>query len=236
MKIQLAFITLLFSLMACKPSHTAYNDIKIAGAMKNVMWHGKLAGIINIDTISDKTGLYGIGPLAYLRGEILINNGTAYVSKVISKTEMQVEENTKIEAPFFVFGNVTKWEKYQLPDSVHNINSLENHLDYISKSFKGPFVFKLKGRIKSATIHIQNLPLGTMVSSPDQAHQGQVKYLLKNTDVEIIGFFSTEHQAVFTHHGSFTHMHLISDDKKEMGHLDEVEFISQKMDLFLPVE
>jgi len=70
------------------------------------------------------------------------------------------------------------------------------------------------------------------VSSPAEAHQGQTNYYLNNEEVEIVGFFSTEHQGVFTHHDSFLHMHLITKDKSLMGHLDELEL--DKVTLYLP--
>lgn len=66
------------------------------------------------------------------------------------------------------------------------------------------------GTVASAVIHIQNLPLGTKVSSPEEAHQGQRNYLIEEESVEVVGFFSTKHQGVFTHHNSFVHMHLIN--------------------------
>ena len=47
-------------------SNETYPDINIVGAMKNVMWKGELGGSIRIDTISNKKGLYGIGPESYL--------------------------------------------------------------------------------------------------------------------------------------------------------------------------
>ena len=94
-----------------------------------------------------------------------------------------------------------------------------------------PFVFKLKGQIDSAKIHIQNLPKGTKVSSPEEAHQGQINYALGNSEVEIVGFFSTEHKGIFTHHDSNVHMHLITTNRKKMGHLDELKI--GKMKLYL---
>lgn len=42
--------------------------------------------------------------------------------------------------------------------------------------------------------------------------------------VDIIGFFSTTHKAIFTHHDSFLHMHLIGANREKMGHLEEVLF------------
>lgn len=77
--------------------------------------------------------------------------------------------------------------------------------------------------------------IGTPVSSPAEAHQGQVNYQLNDEMSEILGFFSTSHKAVFTHHDTFLHMHLITKDRKKMGHLDEVLFSPGSVRLFLPV-
>ena len=87
-----------------------------------------------------------------------------------------------------------------------------------------------------AEIHCQNLAPGSIVRSPKEAHAGQVNYSLTNETVDIIGFFSTQHQGVFTHHDSYVHMHLITQDEKQMGHLDHVEIIPADISLFLPVK
>ena len=92
----------------------------------------------------------------------------------------------------------------------------------------------MKGQIDSAKIHILNLPKGTKVSSPEEAHQGQINYAIGNSEVEIVGFFSTEHKGIFTHHDSNVHMHLITTDRRKMGHLDKVLFGSGDIKLYLP--
>lgn len=70
------------------------------------------------------------------------------------------------------------------------------------------------------------------VSSPDVAHQGQVNYTLENEAVDIVGFFSTAHKGVYTHHDSFVHMHIITKDERMMGHLDAIDM--ETMVLYLP--
>lgn len=210
----------------------SYSDIKIVGAMKNVMRKGELSGTINLDTISDKSGLYGLGPVSYLTGELLINNGKSYVSKVTSDSTMSVEKRFDISAPFFVYGNVTAWDEIELPLTIKTIGDLEKFITEKATHYKRPFAFKLVGQVSSALIHIQNLPEGTKVSSPDEAHQGQTNYTIKNKEVTIIGFFSTKHKGIFTHHDSFLHMHLITNDDSKMGHLDELEI--WKVKLYLP--
>ncbi|MEZ4773561.1 MAG: acetolactate decarboxylase [Bacteroidia bacterium] len=225
-------------LVSCQPSgkdsttEARHSDVKIAGAMKNVMWKGELAGVINLDTIENTTGLYGLGPLSFLSGEILINDGKSYVSRVVSDSEMSVEKTFQASAPFFVYANVDEWAETDLPEHIITLKELEAFVDEKTKDHPRPFAFKMKGTVSNASIHIQNLPPGTKVSSPQEAHQGQTNYKLENEPVEIVGFFSTDHKGVFTHHDSFLHLHLITADESKMGHLDEAQF--GKMTLFLP--
>lgn len=239
---QLPILLLGIAILSCNTSKKetsltvaeTYADINIVGAMKNVMWKGELGSNINLDTISDTNSLYGLGPESYLTGELLINNGTSYVSKVTSDSTMSVEKRLDVSAPFFVYAKVTEWKSINLPSQLTTIQDLERFIDAQTTDFKRPFAFKVTGHINSASIHIQNLPEGTKVTSPDEAHQGQVSYTINNQDVEIVGFFSTEHQGIFTHHDSFLHMHLITNDERSMGHLDALNISA--MQLHLPVK
>lgn len=220
---------------SAKAQHTL-NEVKIVGQMKNVMWKGELFGNIDLDTIANKTNLYGLGPVEYLAGEILIIDGKSYQSTVTSDTTMNVEETFEIKAPFFGYANISNWKVQALPDSIQTIQQLETYLDNATIDSPRPFMFKLSGTVEQATIHIVNLPKGAKVSSPEEAHKGQNNYKLKNEQSEVIGFFSTEHKAIFTHHDTFLHMHLITNDRKKMGHLDEVLFKKGTMQLYLPTE
>jgi len=211
-----------------------YSDVNIVGAMKNVMWKGELGASIQLDTISNKKGLYGIGPESYLTGELLINDGQSYVSKVKSDSTMTVEKTFNVSAPFLVYANVGEWNEIELASNIKDIKDIENLVDAKTTKLKRPFAFKLTGRVSKALIHIQNLPKGRKVSSPEEAHEGQTNYELKDEEVTIIGFFSTEHKGIFTHHDSNIHLHLITKDESKMGHLDEVEI--ENMKLYLPTK
>jgi acetolactate decarboxylase len=224
------FLFTAFFLMACSSvepesdqTSKTTSELKIIGAMKDVMWKGELGSKIDLDTIAIRKGLYGIGPLEYLRGELMIYNGTSYVSEAAEDSTMQVSERFDVSAPFFVYANADQWNEVDLVGEVSNMIELEHFVDSLSTDQKEPFAFRLEGRVKSAKIHLQNLPKGSRVSSPKEAHQGQMDYQIENRGVRIVGFFSRDHQGVFTHHDSYMHMHLITEDGEMMGHLDEVE-------------
>lgn len=235
-KTTLLGLTILTLTSCISKAQQTTNEVKVVGEMKNVMWNGQLYGNIQLDTITNKTNLFGLGPVEYLSGEILIIDGKSYKSTVVSDTTMKLEETYDIKAPFFGYANISKWTEQTLPDSIQTIQQLEKYLDNVTKSSPRPFMFKLTGTVEQATIHIVNLPKGSKVSSPDEAHKGQKNYELKNEQSEIVGFFSTEHKAIFTHHDTFIHMHLITTDRKKMGHLDEVLFEKGTMKLYLPTE
>lgn len=228
-------IIVLFSLMGFDvKAQESTNIPKISGAMKNVMWKGQLYGTIHLDTIANKQHLYGLGPVEYLSGEILIFDGIAYKSTVVSDTEMIVTEDYNLKAPFFVHANIKQWEEHIMPDSIQTIQQLENYLDQLTQSVQRPFMFKMNGVVEAATIHIVNLPKGSKVSSPEEAHKGKTNYFLKEENVDILGFFSTEHKSILTHHDTYVHLHLITADRKQMGHLDDVVFKQGTMKIYLP--
>ena len=203
-------------------------DIHVVGAMKDVMWEGQLAGKVNLDTIASD-GVFGVGPLAFLRGEILILDGNTYVARVGADSSMEVRRESGVSAPFIVFGQTTQWTSDTLPSSVKTIGELETFLAELFPSKEELGMFRLTGRVESAIIHVVNLAPGSTVSNPSQAHQGQVNYSLNNADVDIVGFYSTNHKGVFTHHDRIIHMHLITRNGQWMGHVDALEMLEMNL-------
>jgi acetolactate decarboxylase len=235
-KRMLFFILIVFT-SACAPSEKRPdNAVKVAGAMRSVMWKGQLNSTILLDTIAEKTHLYGLGPAEYLTGELMIIDGRSYRSFLRQDSVMSVEETYNTGAPFFVYAHINEWIEHQLPDSIRSIQQLDDYLDATTRDAIRPFAFRLTGTIESATIHVVNLPKGSTINSPAEAHQGQRNFVISNEPCDIIGFFSTSHKSVFTHHDSNVHMHLITADKQKMGHVDKLTFTKGTARLYLPTK
>ncbi|WKZ58249.1 MAG: acetolactate decarboxylase [Cyclobacteriaceae bacterium] len=227
------YFLILFLVVSCAKTSQEESEVYVTGAMRNVMWKGELQGTIDLDSLRDKENLYGLGPIEFLVGEILILDGKSFVSRVLTDSTMSVTETFQVKAPFFVHVQVPQWESFGLPDSVTELKSLEGFIDSIMTNQKHPFAFRLTGKISKATIHVVNLPPGSTVSSPDEAHQGQVNYKVVGEEVEILAFFSRRHKGIFTHHDSNMHLHLITRDNSMMGHVDKLEFDRGAMKLWL---
>lgn len=202
----------------------AQNGTVIAtGAMRNTMFNGQLAGLIRLDSIA-QPGTYGIGPVEFLRGELLLWDGHAYRSTAQGDSAMEVEQRPDSKAPFFVHQFVKEWTEIVLPDSITDLPMLDAFLTARFAALGKPFAFTLLGRISEVRAHIVDVTPGTVINGPDDAHRENKNYRLTDRTMDLLGFFSTRHKAVFTHHDTNIHVHAITADRDWMGHVEELRF------------
>ena len=221
------FSVLLFA--SCTKS-TNTSSIKVVGEMRDVMWKGDLKGKIATDSLNNKE-TYGLGPIEFLKGEIVVFEGQSYVSKVVDSISHKVSKVPSVSAPFFVYSSNSdlKIVKFNLKN--YTLKELEEYVNLVYKDYDQPLLIRIDGIFENIKVHSVNLPEGKKVSSPDEAHQGLTQYDFKNISGSLIGFFSRHHKAVFTHHDSFFHAHFISEDREVLGHIDETDFNSSKVTL-----
>jgi acetolactate decarboxylase len=198
------------------------------GAMRRTMWEGQLSGLIALDSIATP-GVFGIGPLEYLQGEITLVDGHCFISRVLPDGVITVEERTDVKAPFFVHAEVAEWNRVELPPKVVDLASLDAFLTERAATRTEPFAFRLRGLVVDVQVHVMNVPPGTTINGPDEAHAHQVLVHDKGNEGTLVGFFSTKHKAVFTHHDTNIHVHYIAWDHSVMGHVDALRFDPSKI-------
>ena len=201
------------------------SSIEVVGQMRDVMWKGDLAGKISTDSLNN-IHAYGLGPIENLEGEVLLFEGQTFISKVIDSVAHQVTQVNSIKAPFFVYSYESDLNNFSVAPSELSLNSTEELIDSLYFDYHQPLLIRIDGVFKDIMVHSVNLPEGSSVSSPDEAHKGLTQYSYKNISGSIVGFFSRKHKAIFTHHDSYFHAHFISDDRSVMGHVDSVSFNS----------
>ena len=223
------YIFSLLLLASCTKS-TNTSSIKVVGEMRDVMWKGDLKGKIATDSLNNKE-TYGIGPVEFLKGEIVVFDGQTFVSKVIDSISHQVTKIPSVRAPFFVYSTNSDLKVVEFNRENFTLKELEEYINSVYKDYDQPLLIRIDGLFDNIKVHSVNLPEGKKVSSPDEAHQGLIQYELNGISGSLIGFFSRHHKAVFTHHDSFFHAHFISDDRQVLGHIDELNFNSSKVTL-----
>jgi acetolactate decarboxylase len=221
------FSVLLFA--SCTKS-TNTSSIKVVGEMRDVMWKGDLKGKIATDSLNYKEA-YGLGPIEFLKGEIVVFEGLTFVSKVIDSVSHQVTKIPSVRAPFFVYSTYSDLKVVEFNLENFTLKELEEYINSVYKDYDQPLLIRIDGLFDNIIVHSVNLAEGKKVSSPDEAHQGLTQYELNGVSGSLIGFFSRNHKAIFTHHDSFFHAHFISDDRQVLGHIDELNFNASKVTL-----
>ncbi len=207
---------------------------RIVGAMRNVMRKGELFARIDFDTLERFDHLNALGPLENLQGEFMILDGEPFVSTV-SDGLVVIESRRDIRAPFTAYTYVNDWSAHRLPEHVKSLGDIDRFLVENTAESDRPFFFRIEVEIDTAVYHVMNLPLGTEVTSPEIAHRlGRVFFGFGSSEATLLGFFSTEHQGIFTHHEVLTHLHILSLDRKHLGHLDTLALSGGKNILYLP--
>ena len=182
------------------------------------------------DSLNNKE-TYGLGPIEFLKGEIVVFEGQSYVSKVVDSISHKVSKVPSVSAPFFVYSSNSDLKIVKFNRKNYTLKELEEYVNLVYKDYDQPLLIRIDGIFENIKVHSVNLPEGKKVSSPDEAHQGLTQYDFKNISGSLIGFFSRHHKAVFTHHDSFFHAHFISEDREVLGHIDETDFNSSKVTL-----
>jgi acetolactate decarboxylase len=206
------------------------------GAMRTMFEPNGTTGKIRIKPLLAKPHLYALGPLDKLAGEIIVWDGKLRVSKVNGDV-VQTTSPPDAKAIFLVWTYVSRWREINIPDDVRTYKQLE--LFVAQKAVEAgvnsnkPFPLLLKGKVETATFHVVNYtPDGTPLTR--EAHDAsKAQFPVENETVNVLGFYSTKHKDIWTHHTTNLHLHLMTADGEKMGHLDDI-VPSKTLRLYLP--
>lgn len=214
----------LFTLRA--QADTEEFSVKWAGALKNVHHGLDFGGKIDLAPLASLPHLYAVGPLENLQGEVTIWDSKPLIARVKNKS-LQVDNILTGKACFLVYGQAKQWKEVKLPSSMTLFqigNSLKQAARKNGINTNKPFPFLIEGRAKDARYHVMNRTESSSPKpDPTEHEQGKTHFALKDSPVQLLGFYSEHHQGIFIHHNSFVHVHVKTPDDKVSGHLDELE-------------
>ena len=124
------FSVLLF--VSCAKS-TNTSSIKVVGEMRDVMWKGDLKGKIATDSLNNKE-TYGLGPVEFLKGEIVLFEGQTFVSKVVDSVTHEVTKIPSVSAPFFVYSTNSDLKVVEFTFENYSLKDIEEQIDSVYKN------------------------------------------------------------------------------------------------------
>lgn len=210
-------------------------EVIAVGEMRTVMQKGDLSAAIDLQKLSKTKHVYALGPVEGLRGEITIWDGQPSIAR-ISDGKIQISEKFDVRACFLVYSQVQSWHETPIPDEVQTLEQLEAFVAAAAKRLQidtdRPFPFAVRGKIAKVSFHIVN-KTDNLPHNREQHDRIKVHFTSENVPGRLIAFYSNRHHGVFTHHGVNTHVHFISDDRKQSGHVESLR-IGAGAKLLLP--
>jgi acetolactate decarboxylase len=231
------FLLLFASLLHSQEIYEKLNNkVEVVSNMKKVMTGQDLSASVKWDTIP-REHLFAVSPLDAVAGEVTIIDGAIYTSTVNKKGKVKLARSWGVKSPFAVYAQVSSWEAFETEVNISNEDELQKTIEYIALkngyNLNEPIPFKIEGNFDEVLYHIISKPKKEKIHNHELHQKAKKFFTLKNTSGVLIGFYSQNHEGIFTHKGQFVHTHFVDDTKQNMGHLDDIK-IYQTIKIFLP--
>lgn len=230
----LCILVLFLSVSACQKGSEPV-EVTIVGQMRSIMFQNDISAKVFLKDLPRQENLYALGPLDYLSGEILVWDGTPLVATSDGDSVI-LQADWNVGAPMLVAAVVPEWTEVNLPNTVTTQRELEEFVAAFAKK-RGlnpaqPFPFRLRGTARKLDWHVVNWPVSDTEHTHERHRTSGPHGTLTDTPVDVLGFFSTAHTGIFTHHDTDVHMHMKTADGRLMGHVDDLQ--PGQMTLSLP--
>ncbi len=221
--------------------------VEYVGAQKDIFKSGKASSVVSLEDLAGRKGLYAMGPVDGLDGEITIFDSKPYITQVRGK-DFILDNTLKHGAFFLVWTEQTKWKDVAVPNTVKDYVDLQKFVKSQAQAAgidtTKPFPFLLSGTPAEIKWHINIDRTEGKPITKELFLKSKEPYVTKNEPVDIIGFYSERHAGVFLtqfapaiKEGSgmenAIHIHLVSKTSKSAGHIDDLT-LGEGMVLRLP--
>ena len=174
--------------------------VEYVGMQKDVFVSGKASSVVSLEDLAGHKGLYAMGPIDGLDGEITVFDSKPYITQV--RGSDYVADNTwKHGAFFLVWTEQTQWKDVPVPSTVKGYVDLQQFVRAQAAAagidVTKPFPFLLSGTPVEIKWHINvDRTEGKPITKESFAKSKQ-PFVTKNEPVDIIGFYSEHHAGVF---------------------------------------
>lgn len=238
-----ALLLLAATLFACQSSTTSApsveaNTVYWNGALKNIMHKGDLSAQATLAELAEVPHLYALGAVENLKGEVLVLDSKPFIAQANNNAVAIDHSLDAHKATLLVYASVPSWQTVDVPADVVTYEQFETFVASEAASHgvdvEQPFPLMLTGTASSFNWHVIDWPDGDTEHSHEKHVTSGPHGTETNRAVEILGFYSNSHHAIFTHHTTNMHLHVKTADGTLAGHVDGLE-LGSGMQLKLPV-
>ncbi len=231
---------LLFAALLCVCCQTSPSHFEVhhRGALHTMMHEGDLRATIALDTLQSLPHLYALGAVENLKGEVLIYDSQPLISAV-KDGAVTIARDFEHKAALLVYAQINNWREIEINEELQDANALEAFVVKAAKArglnVSEPFPFLIVGAAPRVDWHVIDWAEGDTLHTHERHKASGLHGRLEHQAVNLLGFYSDQHQGIFTHRGSNMHLHVKTAGGDFAAHVDEVE-LHGAMSLFLPQE
>lgn len=222
------------------------------GNFTQMMRSGQAAGQVALSQLEGVPGVWGVGALAGLRGEVIQVDGRVLVSPGSDPQGRVQPPSAQASATLWASARVSEWAQVPVPSAMGQ-PQFEAFVQEQARAWKldveQPFVFRVTGGYSHLIWHVVTgeKPAGAAaVHSPqghgshggDHANQpsGQTVFRNPQASGQLVGVYSgAQLEGVVSHAGERFHLHYIDDGMKVSGHVDQYTVRAGSM-LWVPLK
>jgi len=200
-------------------------DFTAFGSFKRMSHTGDTSGQVNLADLPQFAGSWGMGALAGLKGEVLLQDGLLLVSRGDDPQGRVAAPRAGDEAVLFAAARVQQWTELTLPSDMTQAQ-FEAFVLEQAKSLdldgSEPFPFLVQGRYPQLIWHVVT---GQPASGSDRGGHGGAtgKRVFEQPSAggQLVGMYSgVQLEGVVSHSGERFHVHYADDAASVSGHVD----------------
>lgn len=205
----------------------ALYDFAAFGSFKRMNHTGDTSGQVRLSALPQTAGTWGVGALAGLSGEILLDDGRVLVSRGEDHRGRVSDARPDDEAAIFASARVQQWKDVPVPKDMPQVEFetfVVEQAKKIGLDTEQPFPFLVDGAFSAITWHVvtgkaSNPSSGT--GGHTNKHAGMKVFEQSGVAGRLVAFYSSSRfEGVVSHPGERFHVHYVDTAREASGHVD----------------
>lgn len=221
----------------------AGDGLEVHGSFRRLAHTGDTAGKVALGAIRAEPGVWGVGALAGLEGELVVADGRVLVSRGSDQKGRTEAPGPSDMATLYAGTKVSDWSQVVVPSEMNRPQFerfLQNSAEKREAAQDAPFVFRVEGAFPKLVWHVVRGRASH--GHPGTAHGGQHANPRAGMHVfdepgsrgQLIGIHSgAALEGVVSHPGERLHIHFADRTLARSGHVDDYSVAAGAI-LYLP--
>ncbi len=204
-----------------------HGQVESWGTLREALRDGQVEGRVVVADVARK-GVWGVGALENLRGEITIVDGEVWISEgAAARAGTKRTRDASAKATVLFAAEVPEWTNISVEADVPAAELdvyIAEHAQRTGLDLNQPFPFVVEGGLRDLSLHV------IAGECPMRARMQSVKLTSPPFELAaaesaglLVGIFATDSSGVLCHMGSRTHIHATLEEGGDLtGHVESV--------------